>query len=69
MKQIFGIKKHVSMHTLRHSYATRLPENGTGLSYIQNFPGHVGSKTTKIYTHMSTKGLDKIKSPLDNPDI
>lgn len=64
-----GIKKHVSMHTLRHSFATHLLENGTDLRYIQNFLGHASSKTTEIYTHMTTKGLDKIKSPLDNLDI
>ncbi len=64
-----GIKKDVSVHTLRHSFATHLLENGTDLRYIQNLLGHESSKTTEIYTHITTKGFDQIKSPLDNLDI
>lgn len=63
-----GIKKKVSMHTLRHSFATHLLENGTDLRYIQSLLGHESSKTTEIYTHVTTKGFDQIKSPLDNLD-
>jgi len=64
-----GIKKKMSMHTLRHSFATHLLENGTDLRYIQNLLGHSNSKTTEVYTHITTKGFDQIKSPLDNLDV
>ena len=64
-----GILKKVSVHTLRHSFATHLLENGTDLRYIQSLLGHSSSKTTEIYTHITTKGMEKIKSPLDNLDI
>lgn len=64
-----GIKKKVSMHTLRHSFATHLLESGTDLRYIQSLLGHSSSKTTEIYTHITTKGFDQIKSPLDSLDI
>ena len=60
-----GIKKKVGVHTLRHSFATHLLENGTDLRYIQNLLGHESSKTTEVYTHITTKGFDQIKSPLD----
>jgi site-specific recombinase XerD len=64
-----GIKKKVSVHTLRHSFATHLLENGTDLRYIQCLLGHSSSKTTEIYTHVTTKGFDQIISPLDKLDI
>jgi len=61
-----GITKKVTVHTLRHSFATHLLENGTNLRYIQSLLGHESSKTTEIYTQITTKGFDQLKSPLDN---
>ncbi len=61
-----GITKPVSLHWLRHSYATHLLESGTDLRYIQELLGHSNSKTTEIYTHVSTKSLQQIKSPFDD---
>jgi integrase/recombinase XerD len=61
-----GITKPVSLHWLRHSFATHLLESGTDLRYIQELLGHNSSKTTEIYTHVSTKSIQQIKSPFDD---
>ena len=64
-----GIKKKVSTHTLRHSFATHLLEGGTDLRYIQDLMGHESSKTTELYTHITNKGFDQIQNPLDKLDF
>jgi len=60
------IRKHATPHTLRHSFATHLLEQGINLRYIQELLGHSSSKTTEIYTRVSNHKLSQIKNPLDN---
>ena len=60
-----NIKKPVTPHTLRHSYATHLLENGVDIRYIQSLLGHAKPETTMIYTHVKRKDLMKIQNPLD----
>lgn len=60
-----GIQKRVTPYVLRHCFATHLLGNGTDVRFIQELLGHKDIKTTLIYTHVTTKTLDTIKSPLD----
>lgn len=64
-----GIRKKVTPHTLRHSFATHLLESGTDLRYIQNLLGHNSSRTTEIYTHVAINHIERIESPFDSLDL
>lgn len=63
--KVAGIGKFVTPHTLRHSYATHMLENGVDIRYIQELLGHSKPETTMIYTHVAKKDLMQIRNPLD----
>lgn len=64
-KESQGITKAASIHSLRHSFATHLLEDGTDIRYIQALLGHANAKTTQIYTHVAKRDVLRIKSPYD----
>jgi integrase/recombinase XerD len=64
-----GIRKRVTLHTLRHSYATHMLEFGVNLRYIQEILGHRSSKTTEIYTHVQSTDYRKLVNPMDKLNI
>ncbi len=68
-KKKVGIDKRVTSHTLRHSFATHLLENGTNIRVVQKLLGHADVKTTEIYTHVLQQNLDVVVSPLERLNI
>lgn len=64
-----GLRRHITLHTLRHSYATHLLQSGTDIRYIQEILGHSDPKTTMIYTRVTMRDLRQIKSPFDDMGI
>lgn len=60
------IKKHVTIHSLRHSFATHMLEQGTDIHVVQRLLGHTSIKITTIYLHLKKESLTKVVSPLDN---
>ncbi len=65
-KRRAGIKKNATLHTLRHSFATHLLENGTDIRIIQKLLGHTNINTTLVYTKVSNKIITQVRSPLED---
>ena len=64
-----GISCKITLHSLRHSFATHLTNKGVNIQYLQEILGHNSPKTTMIYTHLSGKDISKIRSPLDDMEL
>ncbi|MEM6319148.1 MAG: site-specific integrase [Bacteroidota bacterium] len=67
--KISKVNPYITLHTLRHSYATHCIEQGHNVKYVQEALGHSSIKTTEIYIHLSSDALRKLKSPIDNMDL
>ena len=63
-----GLNKRATVHTLRHSFATNMLENGTNIRVLQELLGHSSVKTTEIYTHVMQKDIKALKNPMDRLD-
>ena len=64
-----GIDKRVTCHTLRHSFATAMLENGITIRMLQELMGHADVKTTELYMHIMDKDISQLTSPLDGIDL
>jgi len=64
-----GIDKHATCHTLRHSFATTMLENGVNIRVLQELLGHADVKTTEMYTHVMDKDISRLTSPLEGLDL
>ncbi|MAY82664.1 MAG: hypothetical protein CMP59_00885 [Flavobacteriales bacterium] len=62
---IAGIKKHVTAHTLRHSFATHIISNGGSVYLLKEILGHASTKTTQIYIHLNEQDINSVENPLD----